>query len=143
MKNKIMYEQIEKHKVLFIYVPLALYWILLVTATSLPGQDVPDMHISDKIEHFAAYGGLAVLLSFTYSFQKKIKILAEYPFLLTIFTISLYGMLDELHQKFIPGRSCDVKDWIADTTGALLGILIVFSIKKIHEHFSKKKDPVL
>lgn len=111
----------------------------LLRQTSLPGQDVPDMKISDKIEHFAAYGGLAVLLSFTFNFQRKIRLLADHPFIFTVFLIAVYGMLDELHQRFIPGRSCDIKDWIADVTGALLGMMVVLIIRKVHESLSRKR----
>ena len=39
---------------------------------------------------------------------------------------SLYAAADELHQYFVPGRSCMWQDWLLDTAGALLGIGIVF-----------------
>jgi VanZ family protein len=32
-----------------------------------------------------------------------------------------WGILDELHQSFIPNRSCDVNDALADAAGAALG----------------------
>jgi VanZ family protein len=34
---------------------------------------------------------------------------------------SLFGALDEVHQRFIPGRTADPRDWTADTLGAALG----------------------
>ncbi|WP_138120885.1 VanZ family protein [Bathymodiolus heckerae thiotrophic gill symbiont] len=33
---------------------------------------------------------------------------------------SVYGMLDEWHQSFVPGRMSDINDWLADTVGAML-----------------------
>lgn len=36
---------------------------------------------------------------------------------------SVYGAVDEFHQRFVPGRVCDLRDWIADTVGALVGAL--------------------
>jgi VanZ family protein len=33
--------------------------------------------------------------------------------------------LDELHQLFIPGRSCDILDWTADTAGVIIGVIIM------------------
>jgi VanZ family protein len=33
-----------------------------------------------------------------------------------------YGIFDELHQSFVPGRSADILDWFADVCGALIGI---------------------
>ncbi|MBI3568990.1 MAG: VanZ family protein [Gemmatimonadetes bacterium] len=43
--------------------------------------------------------------------------------LMVVAAISCFGALDEWHQQFIPGRSMELGDWIADTTGALLGFL--------------------
>ncbi len=33
----------------------------------------------------------------------------------------LYGVFDELHQSFVPGRNCDIADIAADGIGACLG----------------------
>jgi VanZ family protein len=43
----------------------------------------------------------------------------------------LYGATDEIHQYFVPSRSCDIFDWFADATGALLATLfIVLTIRR-------------
>ena len=34
---------------------------------------------------------------------------------------ALYGMTDEWHQMFVPGRQPDVADWIADVLGVAIG----------------------
>jgi VanZ family protein len=34
---------------------------------------------------------------------------------------TLYGVSDELHQLFVPGRNCDWHDVVADAAGSLLG----------------------
>lgn len=34
---------------------------------------------------------------------------------------SLYGASDEIHQAFVPNRSAEVADWVADTAGSALG----------------------
>jgi VanZ family protein len=39
-----------------------------------------------------------------------------------LLVVSAYGASDEWHQSFVPGRSTDVRDWIADTIGAALAI---------------------
>lgn len=43
---------------------------------------------------------------------------------------SLYGVTDELHQLFVPGRMCDPADWLTDTLGATLGACIVHALMK-------------
>ena len=41
---------------------------------------------------------------------------------LAIAAVSLFGVSDEWHQSFVPGRSCEVADWVADTLGAALAV---------------------
>jgi hypothetical protein len=36
-----------------------------------------------------------------------------------------YGIVDELHQSFVPGRVCSVADAMTNAAGALLGLLLV------------------
>ncbi len=45
--------------------------------------------------------------------------------LLAILIASLYGVSDEIHQYFVPGRFCDPWDWVVDTLGAALGALSI------------------
>ena len=35
-----------------------------------------------------------------------------------------YAVLDEVHQIFVPGRSCELRDVVIDSCGALLGIVL-------------------
>ena len=70
-----MFKFIEEHKVYFVYIPLVIYWIILLTLTSLPSGMAITVDVSDKVNHFGAYGLLSVLLFLTMKFQMK------YPFL--------------------------------------------------------------
>jgi VanZ family protein len=114
-----------------VYIPLTVYWLILFLLTSLPSSKLPDAKLNDKIEHSLAFAILAVLLSLAFHFQKKIKILYSKPFFSTVLLIAVYGMLDELHQLYVPGRYCDINDWIADVLGGLVGVGIVLIIKKL------------
>lgn len=120
-----MLNKLESNKKWLIYFPLIVYWLLLFVATTLPAKDLPDTHVSDKIEHFTAYFILAVLLNFAIMFQNKYIKLRRKAWLLTLIIISSYAALDELHQLFIPGRDCDILDWVSDTSGVLLGLALV------------------
>jgi VanZ family protein len=74
----------------------------------------------DKLQHLIAYLVLALTMSFWFSpVQREFHRLRT--LLLLVFISSLYGAIDEIHQFFVPGRDCNVWDWIADTLGAFLG----------------------
>ena len=44
---------------------------------------------------------------------------------------SAYGVTDEFHQSFVANRTPAVDDWLADTLGALTGVLIVLAIVRL------------
>lgn len=76
----------------------------------------PDVVGFDKVVHFLVYGLLATLLVRIPGLRREGRL----PVLLAVVLTSLYGVTDELHQTFTPGRELDVADWIVDTAGALL-----------------------
>jgi VanZ family protein len=71
---------------------------------------------------YAVLGGLLVL---ALQQQTRFPFLERKARLASAVLGSFYGMTDELHQLFVPGRTCDVWDWTADTLGVVLGIVIV------------------
>jgi VanZ family protein len=74
----------------------------------------------DKIQHLIAYLVLAGTIGpwISPEFWRTRRVLA---FILVTIITSAYGVIDEIHQYFTPGRDCNVWDWIADTLGAVLG----------------------
>ena len=125
-----MLKYIEKRKVLLVYIPLVLYWVLLLIATSLPANDIPALGLYDKFYHLGAYTVLSFFLYLTLIYQKKSKFLFEKAGIATIIVTSVYGALDEVHQIFVPGRSAEILDWAADLIGACLGVYIVYLMIK-------------
>ena len=68
----------------------------------------------DKLYHAGNFGVLAALLH-----------LATGRAWLAVLLASIYGVSDEVHQAFVPGRSADAADWLADTAGALVAVLLL------------------
>ena len=60
--------------------------------------------------------------------------------IITLIAGFLYAVSDEIHQTFIEGRSGQVSDVILDTTGVLLGIIIVIGINSIYKKMKKEKE---
>lgn len=124
-----MFEFLEKRKIWLVYVPLTIYWVMLFTATSIPVERLPSLGLSDKINHLIAFFLLAILLYLTLIYQRKSRFLYEKAAIATIIICMLYGAIDEIHQLFIPGRFAEILDWVADGSGAILGVFLVYFLK--------------
>jgi len=106
------------------FLPMLLFMGLLFLSSQMPDdaqpQAINEFHL-DKYLHVAAYAILA--LSALYALQPWERRMPFRRLGLIIFLIcGLYGISDELHQSFVPGRQMSVWDLIADLIGALLAI---------------------
>lgn len=73
--------------------------------------------------HGSAYATLAFLLEL--SFRRTSHKWPLYRRHLLVFgLVALFGATDEIHQSFIPGRESDIRDWIADSMGACVGLAL-------------------
>ena len=90
----------------------------------------PEFFSIDKILHFGGYGLLCLLFFYSLKNQNKSIKLREYPAEYALLFASLYGILDEIHQYFVPGRSADIYDAAADVSGALFVYVIIKIIVK-------------
>ncbi len=73
-----------------------------------------------KTAHAAEYAVLGLLFAGSYvdSRKKRIRSIGILWMLGTAYAVS-----DELHQLFVPGRSCQVTDMMLDSCGVMLGVL--------------------
>ncbi len=86
-----------------------------------------------KGAHFSIYTllGISLALGFTTINFNKAVLRLVLPWGIG----AVYAATDEWHQYFVPGRSCEFRDLLIDSCGALLGCLIIYicyniSIKK-------------
>lgn len=129
-----MYSYLQTHKKYLIHLPLIIYWIILFILTSLPSSMAITTDVSDKVNHFGAYGLLSVFLYLNLNFQNRFELLNKFPATFTVLIASIYGMVDEIHQMFVPGRSAEFLDWLADFSGSLVAVLITrYLIRRIKE----------
>lgn len=106
---------------------LILYWPTLFILAHIPiPQLVRSAHVSDKSLHFIAYLILAFLLWFAINPQRKVNWLKASAWWVLL-VLAAYGIVDELLQGCMSGRSCDIMDYVADLIGAITG-LILFSL---------------
>lgn len=77
-------------------------------------------HIIRKTAHFSIYTALGLLISCTIGKRRLISKGSGTAVLICF----LYACSDELHQYFVPERSCRFTDILIDTAGAMTGIII-------------------
>ena len=110
--------------VLSAWLPVALYIVLIFGLSSIQGLQVPgSFPFMDKVAHLMEYSlfgllvGRAIRFTMTGSSRVAMSVAA-------ISFGSVIGMLDELYQRFVPGRSCDVFDWLTDATAVTLAVVV-------------------
>lgn len=104
----------------------ALLWLGVVLTLSSLSIRAPDVEGLDKLVHLSEYLVLSVLtvagLHQGGSGRLFLRTLVAVPIM------ALVAAADELHQRWIPGRSADILDFAADAAGIVLGAGIVLLV---------------
>ena len=92
----------------------------------------------DFFIHFVLYFVLAALVhaSLRIYLPKRKDLLAVDT---VIFSL-LYGVSDEFHQSFVPGRSADAADLLADVLGAAVAVTLWLAFNRFKRH-RRGQDP--
>ncbi len=115
---------------LFLSLPAIVFAIVFFLLSHTPHPEFPRIGIEweDKIAHFIAYFLFGItLILFILSNSKRFDF--RWIALLTIILGSFYGLSDEFHQYFIPGRDAEFLDWIADILGTSTSLLFINALK--------------
>ena len=107
---------------------LVLYCSFIFWLSSKPTLPAPMLFThQDKIFHMGAYFIMGILAwrFFNDLFAKPIIV-----FLVSLCFSSIYGISDEWHQSYVPGREADILDWLADTLGALIALVTIQLTKR-------------
>jgi VanZ family protein len=120
-----MIEKIKAYKFSILWA--VIMFIGCTMKVELPVDDNPEkFHIphADKIVHFGIFCILAALIGIEKKFvnlSDKIKI---------VIISTLYGIMIEIIQYFIPWRGFDYYDMLADFCGAVVGAMLCSFLKK-------------
>ena len=114
-----------------IFLLLACLWAgVIYYLSSQPGIDVPALFPGqDKLFHLVAFGLLGFLAMGAVKSGQKGYTVSQVWFVAAL--VALYGLLDETHQYFVPGRTTEVYDVIADAVGGLLGASLMYYLIKL------------
>jgi VanZ family protein len=115
---------------LLAWVVVVCYMALMFAISSKPYMPEPKVRGTDKLEHLVEYAVLGALVLWA---LKRSRVGSAV--LGSMVISAAYGAVDEVHQIFVPGRSCSLTDWTADVAGAILGAVVlgmIFRDKKIN-----------
>lgn len=116
-----------KNKSVIAWVLVVLYGAAIFLLSAISGLSpifkVPEKYIWDKLLHLLEYLVLGMLLARALYFSFKYRSLGHLVFMVFVFG-SLYGASDEWHQHFVSYRTCDYRDWIADSLGVFIGAYV-------------------
>lgn len=96
---------------------MTLIWVLSSISFKIKFSSVPHQ---DKWIHLVEYAVLGLLNSYAVV-RTWPKWRVPLYFLISGLLTLVWGVLDEIHQAFVPGRSADINDVAADALGAILG----------------------
>jgi len=114
------------------FVPAYIFALLIFIASSLPtgaaqkaraSHWLLDIILSDFSLHSCIFGAFAVLLCWGFFKTKNSPI----PYIRIGLLSAGYGLFIEFYQHFLPYRSLNLDDFIADVIGVIV-FLVIFSI---------------
>lgn len=124
---------------------LLVAWIMaVIIVSSIPHLPTLKIHTArtdirlDHLIHFCEYSIMALMAFLSFS-GREFEMNYKKWILLTLGLI-LFAILDELHQKLIPGRAYSIKDIMSNVSGILT--VLIFSIvvfrmirKRQYQHY--------
>jgi VanZ family protein len=112
-----------------------LAWMALITYWSSQGSlpiDKPDVanllhNFQHRLSHLLAFGLMGLLGRWAFDGWPRAALLA-------VLVTSLFGITDEFHQSFVPGRQAAIDDWALDTVAAALAIYAFAPLRHTRVH---------
>lgn len=121
------------------YRPAWIWALVILILTLTPGKFMPKVEYwsimsLDKYVHMSIFF-IQVLLVLRGA--NALKILTTRNYFIYAFIGTLYGVLIECIQQFIPLRSFEVNDMLANMAGALIAAAVFYIFEKVQD---KKED---
>ncbi len=107
-------------RLLYLWGPVLAHMALIFAGSSRQDTSGTSSQILDKVVHFAVYAVLGALILRALAGGRRTGITWS-AVVLSVVIATLYGITDEWHQSFVPTRSPDAMDVIADLVGAAAG----------------------
>ena len=123
-----LFENNSKKAFIYYQLPGIIWTIVIFVLSSIPSLSPPNLGIEwqDKIYHFIFYMAYAIFLARAFYFQNYSFKVKQKFWLHTLLFGVLYGISDEIHQYFVPGRYMEFADGLADSLGVIVGVTLFY-----------------
>lgn len=127
----------------FLYKIISVFYPKIKTASPEQREEIMEKFSSPirKFAHFSIFGLMGVLSLLSVISYNRSK--PDIRYLIAWLICVLYSVSDEIHQHFVPGRSCEIRDMLIDSGGALLGVILAsvfcFIIRKRAENSENRE----
>ncbi|MGB2867969.1 MAG: VanZ family protein [Bacteroidota bacterium] len=109
----------------------AIFWALLIFSLSSI-HHIPEINSPvspDKVAHTGVFFLLTMFCWRAFKNQGRIRWLSSYPAFSAFAFTCFYGISDELHQRYVPGRTPDVNDLVFDIFGGVLFVVVLWLLQ--------------
>lgn len=109
----------------------AILWMagifLMSSRSTIPQAPAVPVTLFAAAGHLVAYAILAVLIARALALDvQSLKRRMVISWVLA----TLYGVSDEFHQSFVPGRHASIGDVFIDASGAAIGLVLLYTISR-------------
>jgi len=106
---------------LIYHLPTIAYAVAIISVSSITNLSPLKMRkiAFDKVAHFIEYAIFAFLVFRSLSHVRR-SISTRAVMISSAVFLTCFATMDEIYQRFVPGRQMDPLDWAVDIVGALL-----------------------
>ncbi len=103
---------------------------LIFVMSSIPELPAGAAGIDDGVAHALEYGVLAALLLRGFAGTRRAGVSGRAA-VFAVLVATGYGISDEVHQRFVPGRIADLADLAADAAGASASVALIWAWRRV------------
>ena len=122
----------------------ALVWAgVIFILSSVPSGSIPKLFILsyDKLIHATIFFILGLFVYQALEPTTRSPLFDWKRAVMALVIVVLYGGLDEFHQHFIPGRTPDINDAMADAFGGLISVVASYFLARLRLVKVQRKTP--
>jgi len=122
-----------------VWLPAIVQMAVIFAASNVPNLTELPGGLNDHVGHFVGYAILSALVIYALASGRWTGVTAG-ACARAVLISTAYGISDEFHQRFVPGRSPALDDIAADAAGALAAALLAPVARSVALRLMRTRD---